>query len=59
MLLMDDGYLLLEQDDTNNAYYLAVTKSGALYYGTANEEMDLTSEWKLMSVDAATMETIH
>ena len=56
---MDDGYLLLEQDDTNNAYYLAVTKSGALYYGTANEEMDLTSEWKLMSVDAATMEAIH
>ena len=59
MLIMDDGYILLEQDDAKNAYYLAVTKSGALYYGSANEQMDLTSEWKLMSVDAETMETIH
>jgi|TARA_B110000240_G_C13232643_1_gene339648 hypothetical protein len=56
---MNDNYMLLEQDDANNAYYLAVTKSGALYYGAANKQMDLTSEWKLMSVDAATMETIH
>ncbi len=56
---MDDGYILLEQDDANNAYYLAVTKSGALYYGPANEDMALTSEWKLMSVDVATMETVH
>ena len=56
---MDDGYILLEQDDAENAYYLAVTKSGALYYGTANEDMDLTSEWRLMSVNAATIETIH
>jgi hypothetical protein len=56
---MDDGYILLEQDDAENAYYLAVTKSGALYYGTANADMDLTSEWRLMSVNAATIETIH
>ncbi|MFK7795331.1 MAG: hypothetical protein AB8B89_08285 [Gammaproteobacteria bacterium] len=56
---MNDGYLLLEKDDANNAYYLAVTESGALYYGAANEDMGLTSEWKLMSVDEATMETIH
>lgn len=59
MLVMNDGYLLLEKDDANNAYYLAVTESGALYYGAANEDMGLTSEWKLMSVDEATMETIH
>ncbi len=56
---MDDGYLLLEKDDANNAYYLAMTKSGALYYGAANEQMDLASEWKLMSVDASIVETIH
>jgi hypothetical protein len=56
---MDDGYLLLERDDADNAYYLAVTKTGALYYGATNEKMDLTSEWKLMSVDAETMDIVH
>ena len=56
---MDDGYLLLEQDDNKRSYYLACTKSGAIYYGAANEDMELTSDWKLVSVDVDSMENIH
>ena len=56
---MDDGYLLLEEDDSKNAYYLAVTKSGALYYGSVNADMDLSSEWRLIAVDEATINSIH
>lgn len=56
---MDDGYLLLEQDDSQHTYYLACTKSGALYYGALDENMELASEWKLVSVNISSMETIH
>lgn len=56
---MDDGYLLLEKDDTKNAYYLAMTKSGALYYGSVNTDMDLTSEWKLIVMDEAVIDFVH
>ncbi|MDW3095470.1 MAG: hypothetical protein R8G33_07355 [Gammaproteobacteria bacterium] len=56
---MDDGYLLLEQDDTKSAYYLAMTKSGALYYGSVNTNMDLNSEWKLIVMDETTIDSVH
>lgn len=56
---MDEGYLLLEQDDRQKSYYIACTKSGAIYYGAANEEMELASDWKLVSIDVDSMETIH
>ena len=56
---MDDGYLLLERDDTESSYYLAVTKRGALYYGSANTDMDLISEWKLIAMDVDAMGSVH
>ncbi len=56
---MDEDYLMIEQGEGVDTYYFACTKSGAIYYGAANENMELTSEWKLVSVDADTMETIH
>ncbi len=56
---MEDGYLLLEQGDEGNAYYLAVTKSGALYYNAANVNSGEQGDWKLLSVDSDTMETVH
>jgi len=56
---MKDGYLLIEKDDCQEAYYLACTESGAIYYGAADENMDLASDWKLISVDVDTIETIH
>jgi len=57
--VMDEGYLLLEQDDNQRSYYLACTKSGAIYYGAVNEAMELASDWKLISVDVDAMETVH
>ena len=56
---MDESYILLEQDDSQSTYYLACTKSGAVYYGAVNEDMELACDWKLISIDADSMETIH
>lgn len=56
---MEDGYLLIEEDDKHKAYYLACTKNGAIYYGAVDENMELESDWKLVSVDVDCMETIH
>ena len=56
---MDEGYLVLEQDDSQNAYYFAFTNSGAVYCGAANSDMELVSEWKLISVSEDAIETIH
>ena len=57
--MIDEGYLLLEQDDNKQSYYIACTKNGAIYYGATNESMELTSDWKLLSVNIDVMETIH
>lgn len=56
---MDEEYLMIEQGEGINTYYLACTKNGAIYYGQANQNMELISAWKLVSLDEDTMETIH
>ena len=56
---MEEGYLYLEQDDAQETYYFAYTKNGALFYGAANDDMGLANGWKLVSVDAKTVDTIH
>lgn len=56
---MDEGLLYFEKDDTLESYYLAVTKSGALYYGAADINMDLKNDWKLVRIDENTVETVH
>ncbi len=57
--MMEEGYLYLEQDDSKQPYYFAYTKNGALYYGAMNEDMELASDWKLVSLDENTVDTIH
>lgn len=59
MTVMEEGYLYLEQDDAKESYYFAYTKNGALYYGAANKDMELASDWKLVSVDEKSVDTIH
>ena len=56
---MDEGYLLLEKDDDNQSYYLACTKSGAIFYGAVNDKMELASEWKLLSLDEDSIDVTH
>ena len=56
---MKDGYLFLEQDDLNKAYYFVYTKNGALFYGPTNDKMELADEWKLVSVNEETADIIH
>ncbi len=56
---MDQEYLFLEQDDTNSDYYLAMTASGALYYGAVNSELELVTDWKLININRDDVGSIH
>ena len=56
---MNERLLYFEADDTSQAYYLAVTKGGALYYGAADINMGLKSAWKLVRIDENNIEKVH
>jgi len=56
---MNEGYLLYEHEDDQNPYYLACTDSGAIYYCAVNENKELVSDWKLVSVNNEAIEVVH
>ena len=51
--------MYFEKSDTSNAYCLALTENGQVYYCVADEDMKPNGEWKLVSLDENAMSVLH
>ncbi len=57
---MDISELMyFEKSDTSNAYCLALTKNGQVYYCVTDEDMKPRGKWKLVNIDAKVISVLH